>query len=293
MAEGLMKGKTWKEHKHKLTYPVGVDLKYDEVRCHVIVHEDTKEVQFLSYAGKPLANTQEFSHIFVRMAERTGYYEFDCGIEINENFSDTYRWVRSTKGLPKDLSTATFRFWLFDLPGSTQPYVRRREIMAAVVESVRQYMPSAIATPEHHICNSEGDVDWLFEQVIERGVEGLMVKTYDHTYQRGKRTDGWLKYKPSEDADGIITELHEAICGKDQPELGLVAGTPLGRIGSVTIRLEDGSEATPHGIAHDLGTEMFLNPQAYLGEWCEFKYMHRDRQGGYRHPTFNRLREEK
>lgn len=298
MAE-LMKGKVWAERKDAtdrkgnpiVTYPVGVDLKYDEVRCHVSV--SGSEVEFISYAGKPLANMKEFSHLFAHLCKHTGWNEFDCGFEINQNFNDTYRWVRSTNGLPADLSTSRWRFWLFDLPENQSHYKLRRVDMGRVIHYADKYMVGAIAMPEHYECSDEVAIDRLFERVVERGIEGLMIKSYDHKYQRGKRIDGWWKYKPSEDADGEITELHEAICGKDQPELGLRVGDPLGRIGSVTVQLEDGSTATPHGIDHTLGREMFLNPQAYLREWCEFTYMMRDRQGGYRHPTFKRLREAK
>lgn len=288
----LMKGHTFKDHKHKLTYPVGVDLKYDEVRCHVIVND--LHVQFWSYAGKPLHNMEEFAGVFREAKRITGWSEFDCGFEVNSSFNDTYRWVRSSRGLPADLKKATWKFWLFDLPESVYEYRFRRSAMAMVCNAASDwYLPGCLVMPEHHVCHTEQQVDDLFLSVIERGIEGLMVKTYDHKYQPGKRIDGWLKYKPEETEDGVITALHEAVCGTDQPALGLSAGDPLGRIGSVTVQMPDGSTATPHGIAHDLGTEMFLNPQAYLDEWCEFKFMQRDRQDGYRHPVFKRLREAK
>jgi ATP-dependent DNA ligase len=124
----------------------------------------------------------------------------------------------------------------------------------------------------------------MFIVARERGFEGLMVKSLQHLYEAGKRTAGWLKVKPSDDADGIITELHEAVSE---------AGEPLGRTGSITIKVEDGSTATPHGIAHELGREMHEHPERFIGQWAEFKFMERDRQGGYRHPVFNRLREAK
>lgn len=282
MAE-LMKGKTFKERKHKLVYPVGVDLKYDEVRVHVIVHSMT-DVEFWSYAGKPLYNMQEFAPLFAQLWKRTGWAEFDCGIEINENFNDTYRWVRSSKGLPDDLQRATWRLWLFDLPESTETYGLRRIEMALVSATASEYLPGCLKMPEHYECADEEAVHTLFDSVIARGIEGLMVKTYDHKYARGKRIDGWLKYKPEDDADGIIEELIEAV-SED--------GNKLGRTGSVRLRLEDGSTASPHGIGHDLGRDMHNNPEKYIGKWAEFKFMMRDRQGGYRHPTFNRVREDK
>lgn len=295
----LMKGNCWKDRRDAkrrdgspvVTYPVWVETKHDEIRCHVIV--DEVAVHFLSYAGKPLANMQRFAETFITLSRGTGYKEFDVGFEVNGNFNDSYRWVRSTRGVPADLVQADCTFYWFGLPelrGTTMRMQRTalREVQDYAVGwcTIHTVLPNAV---EAH---SEAEVDALFTTARSIGDEGVMVKQPDMLYER-KRTDGWLKMKPEDDADGVITDLHEAVCGVDQPELGLKAGDPLGRIGSVTVRMPDGSTAAPHGIPHDLGTEMHLNPQAYIGEWCEFKYMERDRQGGYRHPTFHRLREAK
>jgi len=103
-------------------------------------------------------------------------------------------------------------------------------------------------------------------------------------YERGKRTYGWLKLKPEDDADGIITGINQAFSE---------TGEALGRAGSVDVLCADKSKASPSGIPHPLGRDMWENPQKYLGQWCEFRFMERDRQGGYRHPNFHRIREAK
>ena len=115
----LMKGNRWHERKDAkdrkgnpiVTYPVSVDVKYDEVRCHVVIlsneHGTPMDVQFYSYAGKALANMKRFKNLFLTVARVSGWREFDCGFEVNESFNDTYRWVRSTRGLPADLQKAT------------------------------------------------------------------------------------------------------------------------------------------------------------------------------------------
>ena len=68
MAE-LMKGNTWEDRKDAkdrkgfpiVRYPIYAEIKYDEIRCHVKLSCDPTEgtVQFLSYAGKPLANAAD------------------------------------------------------------------------------------------------------------------------------------------------------------------------------------------------------------------------------------------
>lgn len=295
MAE-LMKGNVWHERKDAkdrkgnpiVTYPVIVEDKNDEIRCHVKIIQG--EVYFLSYAGKPLANMECFASMFLDLSRKSGYLQFDCGFEVNGNFDDSYRWVRSTKNFPIDLEEATWKFYWYDIPTAQEVYAVRREIIAKIlrnanIEHIHPLQMSLAHTPEQ--------VDQMFYAARAAGKEGIMVKQLAHLYMPGKRTDGWLKMKPEDDADGVIVQLIEATATVADPENGVAVGDPLGRIGSVLVHVPDGSEARPHGIGHALGRDMYLHPRKYLGQWCEFKFMERDRQGGYRHPTFHRLREAK
>lgn len=302
---GLMKGNCWKDRRDAkkrngdpvVTYPVYVEDKHDEIRCHVKVSEPAEkcgcDVLFLSYAGKPLANMERFEQTFRTLARGTGYREFDLGFEVNGNFNDSYRWVRSTKGVPDDLKHATFRFLVFALPekrtgGMVQQLLCRLEVARYAAD----WVTTQVDTPRFTVCDGPDAVYAAFLNARSRGLEGVMVKQLHAEYER-KRTDGWLKMKQEDDADGVIVELIEATATVADPERGIAVGDPLGRIGSVRVRMEDGSEACPHGIAHGLGVDMHQNPEKYLGQWCEFKFMERDRQGGYRHPTFFRIREAK
>lgn len=304
MAE-LMKGNVWKDRRDAkdrkgnpiVTYPVYVEDKHDEIRCHVKVREcpvSGQFVEFLSYAGKPHANMDRFEQVFITLARGTGYREFDLGFEVNGNFNDSYRWVRSTKGIPADLKDATFKFLVFGFPefaGKDNLY--KQHVRAEdVVWYARDWVSVPFVMPGCVECDDAIAVEAAFLRARERGLEGVMVKQPGHPYER-KRTDGWLKMKPEDEADGVIVELIEATATVADPERGIAVGDPLGRVGSVRVRMEDGSEACPHGIAHDLGRKMLTGEVKALGEWCEFKFMERDRQGGYRHPTFFRLREAK
>lgn len=290
----LMKGEVYADYESKLEFPCIVETKYDEIRCHVIVGDG---VEFKAYSGKPLANMAHFAPLFRELSVITGYKEFDTGFEVNENFNDSYRWVRSTKGLPTDLRGAKVKFILFDLPeeGALEYHPNRiakiEEVVATASLSAGEGRVSFMR-PLREWADSAAEIMGIFGRERALGREGVMVKRPGHKYQR-KRTSDWLKLKPKNGADGVVVELIEAVCGKDQPELGLRAGDKLGRIGSVRVRMPDGSEATPHGIPFDLGRKMMSHPDRYLGRWVEFFYMERDRQGGYRHPVFHRFREEK
>lgn len=289
MAPALMKGKKWKDRAHLVTYPVVVEEKVDEVRCHVRRVHDS--IEFLSYAGNYLANMEPFAERMLQLMQYCAVSELDLGFEVNHDFDSSRRWIRSTNGLPDDLKGAYSRFILFDVPEWVAEFAERKENLAVVARYARNRCGLEMDRPRFSMADNAEDVARLYEMFREDGAEGIMVKTLDHRYKKGKRIDGWLKFKPEEDADGRVIALHEAVCGKDQPDLGLKVGDLLGRVGSVSIKMDDGSIATPHGIAHDLGRDMLLNPGKYIGERAEFKYMMRDTQGGYRHCVWHRLRD--
>ena len=292
----LMKGNVWlkrcdavdRKGNPVVAYPVDVETKHDEIRCHVIVDPKTTRVQFLSYAGKPLHNMQGFAAQFYELYTIAGHTEFDCGFEVNGNFNDSYRWVRSSSGLPTDLVGVSVMFYLYDLPEVKLVWSARKQTRNNACKCVPWLLAPACVTA----WNAEM-VLGIFNARVAEGYEGVMVKQLGHMYERGKRTDGWLKFKPEETTDGCIVGFIEATATVVDPANGISVGDGLGRVGSILVRCEDGSTAAPHGIPHELGRRMWLNQSEYLGQWLEFKYMERDRQGGYRHPVFKRFREAK
>lgn len=289
----LMKGHKWRDHKAKMTYPAYAEIKYDEIRCHVVCVRDddeakTVQVSFLSYSGKPLNNLDKFCTGFAELCLNLGITEFDCGVLVNDNFNDSYRYVRSKK-VPEGLEDAHVQFILFDLPTVIDAdYLQRCYIRNVVVCHAVEYgLP--MGAPNASEVKSEAEVDALFLVARSKGYEGLMVKSTKGMYLRGKRTYDWLKVKPDDDADGFIIDVIEAVSAE---------GVPLGRAGSVTLEIpgedgEDNSFASPHGIPHELGELLWNKREDYMGRWVEFKFMERDRQGGYRHPVWGRLREAK
>lgn len=301
MAE-LMKGQKWSDRylkgKLRFEFPTTVEEKRDEIRAHfkLVICSDTHKpvtCKVQSYAGKPLYNLEKQCEQMYAVMLRHGLTELDCGIEVNGNFDDSYRWVRTKKGVPKGLENAEVVVLLFDLPNFEHTphatYQYRLGVMQGIIE--RAGIPT-FKRPLHWVAFDEADIDAMYAQCRRQGTEGVMVKTLTHLYER-TRSWAWFKRKPDETHDGRITGIVEAVCGKDQPELGLHVGDRLARAGAVTVELEDGSTASPHGIPHALGRDMFANPEKYIGQWCEFSCMEVDRQGGYRHPIFKRLREEK
>lgn len=294
----LMKGETWADACKlvrgvpRFTYPIIVEVKADEIRCRVV--RDGGEIRFESYAGKPLYNLEGFAEQFKLMMVQSRLTELDIGVLVNKNFNDSYRWVRSAKGWPKEkldkktgkvapaLTADMVEFIVFDLPESQKKFVDRMPEIDFAAAGLRHYGLNC-TRPLRQLCQDEGNVLSTYHIYRGMGHEGAMGKTLDHLYER-RRTFGWMKIKPKETFDGRVTGFNEAVSE---------AGEPLARVGSINVECEDGSVASPAGINHTLGRELWANQQKYLGQWVEFECMERDRKGGYRHPIYNRFREDK
>lgn len=292
----LMKGKHWSDrHKFRvpLEYPVVVQPKVDEIRVRVFVHLPTQAVVYHSYAEKPLYNLEFADDMFLKLSSWYGLTNFDCGFLCNNNFDDSRSFVRSSKNFPERLRDASRVFLLYDLPDSPEKYSARIACIAEVCNWAAITCTSELRMLPHWVANTPEEVEDLYESLRAQQYEGAMIKTLSHKYQIGKRSQDWLKMKPEDTADGKIVGFVEARATVPIPARGVKIGDPLGRVGSVIVKLEDGTEARPHGIAHELGAEMLANQSKYLGEWCEFAFMERDTQGGYRHPVFRRIRDAK
>ena len=294
----LMKGETWSDACKlvrgvpRFQYPVMVEAKADEIRCRV--YKSGGEILFDSYAEKPLHNLAFLASAFSLVFKQMQITELDVGILVNGNFNDSYRWVRSAKGIPQEkfdkktgktapaLDPNMVQVIVFDVPESTDQYMDRMIVADFAASGLRQYGVNS-TRPARVCAHSESEVLWYYEMYREMGYEGAMAKTLDHLYER-RRTFGWMKIKPKETFDGKITGFNEAVSE---------VGTPLGRVGSINVECADGSTASPAGIAHGLGRTLWEDQAKYIGQWIEFSCMERDRQGGYRHPIFNRFREDK
>ena len=77
----------------------------------------------------------------------------------------------------------------------SQPYERRRELLAGLLEPGQNWM-----VPAHRI----GDGAALVEATVERGLEGVMAKRLGSLYVPGKRSPNWRKVKNRHPVEVVI-----------------------------------------------------------------------------------------
>tara|TARA_B100001250_G_scaffold410596_1_gene437364 strand:+ start:4286 stop:5824 length:1539 start_codon:yes stop_codon:yes gene_type:complete len=62
--------------------------------------------------------------------------------------------------------------------------------------SARLKLLDEIVEPEYVAIQYDGSIEGAYNQAISAGFEGIMIKDASMAYQAGKRSKGWLKYKP-------------------------------------------------------------------------------------------------
>lgn len=281
MSKVLMKGVPIK-NGHELGFPVIAEEKLDGVRC--LVQVLGTRVNYISYAGKELHNLGVYDEMWLRQRDEANSSLFDCEF-VYRNFDLTYKVTRS-KTPPSWFDRAEGRFYLLDFPDRVGTYRAVEPALLAIATSAYPI----IQRPRSRVCRNIEEVQRMMVDVVSNGGEGLMLKEILGLYLQGGRSKTWGKLKRQETADGRILAVRAAI-SKD--------GVPKAEVGSflVEVQSETGEVATAQASASKLTTaekrNMWANREQFVGKWCELQFMQRDRAGGFRHPVFLRIREDK
>lgn len=196
--------------KKKVVFPVGIEPKYDGMRA-IIVVSNGKGAAY-SRAGHELPNVQFIADYIAARTLSSGVFD---GELFGTSWNDTLKYVKTTKNLtPEKLAYLHehVKFYVFDQMTleafyaceCTNPYRLRRRIL---VDWFGMYMEEdgpVKLVPLHYAHNFD-EIDTLYDKLLLEGYEGVMVKQLDAPY-KGKRTNGWLKYKPFVSIDCVIVD---------------------------------------------------------------------------------------
>jgi len=102
-------------------------------------------------------------------------------------------------GIKKKAQEIPLKVFLFDLlhlNGRSllkEPLEKRRKELENILADHRE--ANTISLIRQKIVKEPKEFDLFFEQVVEEGLEGLMAKKIDASYQAGARNYSWVKYK--------------------------------------------------------------------------------------------------
>ena len=202
--------------KDKVTFPVGVEPKYDGMRAIIVINKGCGAVY--SRAGHDLPNVQFIADF---IAERTSVPCVIDGELFGTSWNDTLKYVKTTKNLTSEMEKyllENVKFYAFDIMGINEfyngeckrafhsPQQSRRAKLLEWFEAVDCAPDNCpVALVPLHIVSSFEEIDALYDVLLQEGYEGVMVKQLAAPY-KGKRTTGWLKYKPFVSIDCVIVD---------------------------------------------------------------------------------------
>lgn len=188
-----------------IKYPVLASYKLDGIRA-VIHTTDKLPLTAFSTSGKPLPSKR--CQNLVQSAHFYGLDgEFIYGDPTDEQcFNKTQSAVMSIEW-PEDLDPVQLRFYAFDFwMSDEQPFEERleqlREIHAELERRLEIYgrlQHGTIQLVEHYRIDDEAELLALYEEALEKGYEGLIIRSPSAKYKFGRATvrEGGLgKIKP-------------------------------------------------------------------------------------------------
>lgn len=258
---GLLKpqlAKEYKDHFHKLKFPVISSCKLDGIRLNAL------ESGLYSRNGKPFVSIPHIHEAMKPLYEKYPELVFDgeaFNADLKHDFNKIISLVKKSKPDLVDLaeSEALIKFYIFDVFRKDGEEVwtaaTRKFFIKTVVEELNH---PAIVALDYKVCDNQEELDAAYAEYLEAGDEGQMINVHDAIYNHC-RTDKLLKRKEFQDAEFKILDIVE---GKGNRE------------GCAILVLECGSTSFDCSVKGSLEytKEIYQNKEQYIGKSATVKF---------------------
>lgn len=254
-----MLAKVYADRKHKISFPVWSDIKYNGMRCIV------KYSGMWSRKGEKILSAPhiytETRHLFEKHHDLILDGEL-YNHEYRHQLNKLMEIVRRTKHFTPEHFTnsrAKVKYYVYDgygFNGVTQdtPFSERKQALKTLIKDV----PFLVFVETSH-AKDEAALDALYESYLADGYEGQMVRI-DGAYEN-KRSANLLKRKPCDDAEFVIVGIEEG-----DGNLG-------GMAGKIICKMDDGKTfgANIKG-GRECNKDVWNNQSKYIGQLVTIFY---------------------
>ena len=278
----------------KLDFPVMASLKLDGVRCLVI------DGRLMSRTLKEIPNSK-VQELFAKLPEG-----LDGELILGDpTAQDAYRrTVSAVMGDGNDITG--LRYWVFDNFTASGGFQQRfRRVWALLGLKNEAVMPL-----DHQLIGSVEELCEFEEEAVNRGHEGVMVRSIDGPYKQGRSTEkeGYLlKIKRFEDAEARIVGFEERMHNSNATKKNALGRTErstakeglVGR-GDLGALIVEGINGTYKGVEFKIGTgfddveraEIWNNQPDYKGLIVKYRFFPLGSLSKPRFPTWLGFRDK-
>ena len=256
----------WEDYKDKIQYPIYSQPKLDGIRCIV-----TKDGMF-SRNGKPIVSAPHIRKALDKLFKHEPHLILDGELYADKfanDFNKIVSLVKRTKPTAEDLmdSEKQIEYHVYDVPSVDETFTGRwRELDELALD-----FPNCVKKVETHIITEEFYITDWYENYIERGYEGQMLRL-DSKYEN-KRSKSLLKHKTFVDEEYTIKDICEG------------EGNRTGTAGYMVFETAEGKpfKSNVKGT-WDETAEMLKNKKKLIGKLATIKYFNLTPDGIPRFP---------
>lgn len=256
----------WEDYKDKIQYPIYSQPKLDGIRCIV-----TKDGMF-SRNGKAIISAPHIGHSLNFLFESNPDLILDGELYADKfanDFNSIVSLVKKTKPTADDLkqSAKNIEYHVYDIPSVDGTFKER----CIELDELALDFPDCVKQVETHIVKNEDEVTEWYENYVERGYEGQMLRT-DGKYEN-KRSKFLLKHKSFVDEEYTILDICEG------------EGNRAGTAGYFVFETKDGKrfKSNVKGTWEETA-EMLKNKKKLIGKEATVKYFNLTPDGIPRFP---------
>ena len=256
----------WEDRKDEIQYPIYSQPKLDGIRCIV-----TKDGMW-SRNGKPILSAPHIRESLEKFFKQNPNLILDGELYADKfanDFNKIVSLVKKTKPTTEDLkeSAKNIEYHVYDVPSVDDTFVNRWKEL----EQLSLNFPKCVKKVETHIITEEFYVNHWYENYIERGYEGQMLRV-DARYEN-KRSKYLLKHKSFLDEEYTILDIVEG------------EGNRTGTAGYMVFETADGNrfKSNVKGTLEETA-EMLKNRKKLIGKEATVKYFNLTPDGVPRFP---------
>ena len=197
-------------------------------------------------------------------------YNHELGFQAVASACGTTKKITPTKQALRD----KMQFHIFDIVGNWGNYKDRYHHISRFADEEFVVLVSTM-----FITANDGDLQMVFEEFLEEGYEGLIIRRLDTPYQHRKNKQ-FLKYKPICDEEFKIVGFNKSITGET--------------LGSFRCEMGDGTQFDCD-TKDDLGTDAFkrdvwMFKEDYIGRYVTVEFLEYTDDRIPRHPRAKSIR---
>jgi DNA ligase-1 len=193
----------WEDSKDKIAYPIYSQPKLDGIRCIV-----TKDGMF-SRNGKPIISAPHIREGLQSLFDENPDLIFDGELYADKfanDFNKIVSLVKKSKPTDADLkeSKKNIEYHIYDLPSASGTFENR-----FFNNLIKMYdaLPKYCVLVKTMVCRNEKEVNILYEDCVEEGYEGQMLRL-NKEYEN-KRSKNLMKHKSFIDEEYTIIDICE------------------------------------------------------------------------------------